>query len=313
MENVPPDVAARMIFEVFEVHQHSSIRIAKDESSNRIIVAATEDRLKIVEALLRQLDKADRRVDRQTQMFHISRPVDGGMRNALDLTVQGTDVEYTFDPQRGLLMAHGKGAELELFADTLQALDGHPDDNEPQTLRVTWLMNRENRETKPANLPHELGPVILSLKRPEIDQLKIATQLIGSVGSSEETFSVTGTPEPVTVYVNGERLGRGSNPTRLQLTIHTKQATVLEGELEFRTVAGVETNVSRRPGQLVVLGVAPLGSRQSVFVVQLARWLFAGNVRRTPDSFDTVSTIFGAGKYAVELPSPRQVSRMPDR
>ena len=174
-------------------------------------------------------------------------------------------------------------------------------------------MSRENRETKPVNLPHELGPVILLLKRPGIDQLEIATQLMVGVGSSEENFSVTGTPEPVTLYVNGERLGRGSNPTRLQLEIHANQATVLESELEFTTVAGVEANVSRRPGQLVVLGVAPLGSRQSVFVVQLARWLFAGNVRRTPDSFDTVSTIFGAGKYAVELPSPRQVSRIPNR
>ena len=66
LENVSPDVAARVIFGVFEVHQHSSIRVAKDESSNRIIVSATEDSLKIVEALLRQLDKADRRVDRQT-------------------------------------------------------------------------------------------------------------------------------------------------------------------------------------------------------------------------------------------------------
>ena len=57
-------------------------------------------------------------------MFHIRRPVDGGMQNALDPTIQDTDVKYAFDPQRGLLMARGTGAELESFADTLQRLTG---------------------------------------------------------------------------------------------------------------------------------------------------------------------------------------------
>jgi hypothetical protein len=229
---------------------------------------------------------------RQLKVFSLLHVPAEGTREAL-MQVAGADVKLAFDAAGNRVIVQGNPEALQVVEALLLRLDEPPAQRaeEPQPaaaaedvqVRIVWLVaGLKNAEA--AEPPKDLENVVAELEKMGVAHLKTAAQVfVKSVPSMP--FNVSGSAmldEPCELEVSGSlkaprRAFSNDNPSAARSQRNASQEpTLLEISVRAhgapdQRLADLQTTITAPEGHSVVLGVSPVGTLTSVFVVQLRR------------------------------------------
>ncbi|HEY8504081.1 MAG TPA: secretin N-terminal domain-containing protein [Gemmataceae bacterium] len=291
---------ARVIMSVFG---KDATRVSADPRLNSLVISAPRSTAEAIKKLVETLDReGGAEPVRQIKIFtlrHI-RP-DRNLQELLRLAAQNLTVGI--DERTNSVIAMGTTHDLEVLAALVTRLDVEPPPPDPaekeeMRVRVVWLVTGLARKD-PAPPPADLAPVLRELEKIGVTDLGLAAQVVISTGM-ENRFTVQGSAaldDPCVLNISGivsraERIqppedprvrgfggardrDRGPPPPvtvrapadgrlpRMQITISAVSTRQPQAEL-----AHLETTIAAPLGHSVVLGVTPIESKTSVFVVQ---------------------------------------------
>jgi glycine cleavage system regulatory protein len=261
-----------------------STSIVSESRTNSLIATSTSNKeLDELEALLMRLDSEMNVADTlETRLIPLAPTLthDAWLESTLETV--GDEVKFTIDDTRRVLVVRGDRTKVDTFlefVENLQEIERNltqeiPDVT-PVMLRVAWLLNRiETESAQP--IPKQMESVAATLKRVGINDLQLVTQILVQMDNSNARFSAEGTlhlPQRIHVSIQGVRTPDG----RIDLVVETEEV----GERNQRGRGGetqhpvpsfdssLQATITLQPGQLAVLGAAPCGTHDSVFVVEL--------------------------------------------
>lgn len=240
----------------------SGIRLTTDHRSNSILASGTREQLLEIEAVLERLDRPEQTNSRTYRVINLSETPGRMLEKSLDVAMAELGVNVIVDREHNRIVASGSQRGLDKLAQLIQTLDQRMRPAKPATLRVVWLMESAGVKGEQP-MPADLRKVTAPLQKMGIDDLIVETQLMVNVGEDESDFRVSGRCNTAKVSVSGRRIGADAGPAKLALTIEA------EDFKRNTSLAEVEAVVSLGSGQFAVLGVSPVGQRDSVFVVQI--------------------------------------------
>jgi hypothetical protein len=272
LQHMNPTDAASMLSELFRdliQAPGSSLRFAEDDRTNSLVVIGQKETLAGIEALLMRLDtpqKISRSAGMQTMLFqlkHIS--ASGAAKAAGALRLENTLMQA--EGVSNSLVVSGPKEELTQVKELINALDSSraSDQFEDLTLRVVWLVDSSMMSDDAPPVPEDLRPPIAKLaEKVGIGELRTAAQMVINSGLTEAgTFSSTGSARlerPCIFEFEGNRDARTG---RLQVQISTQ-------EVETNSpLCRLQTTIKAPPGHPVILGMTPIDSKPSLFVVEI--------------------------------------------
>jgi hypothetical protein len=263
--------------------------VIADPRTNSLIVRAPEEIVQQFEQVIKTLDQPQ--PARPLKIFTLLHVSAEATREAL-MQVGGADLKLAFDGAGNRVIAQGDPETLEMVEALLLRLDEppaqpaqevqSPEAAEDVQVRIVWLV-AGLKDAAAADPPRDLQNVVEELEKMGVTNLKTAAQVfVKSVPSMP--FNVSGSAmldEPCELEVGGSLTKRRSSPAKDSASSpqHVKPApaqTLLEINVRARgamdqRLADLQTTITAPEGHSVVLGVSPVGSLTSIFVVQLRR------------------------------------------
>ena len=137
----------------------------------------------------------------------------------------------------------------------------------PVELRIIWLATGLPPDQS-KDLPTELKPVADALAKKDIEDLRLVGQVMVNT-QSESQFSTSASPtlggSMVEFNVNGQVIRR---PEALSVFIDLTATKEVGANHRKLRLANLNTTIRAKPGEYMVLGLAPVSGTTSVFVVQ---------------------------------------------
>lgn len=266
-----------------EVLGQQKAKLAVDPRINGIIVQADKKTLDMIEQVLKQVDApapplaGDDAL--QIKMFSLDSPPTPALQSILETITSGTDTMFAIDETRKLVVAKGRTASLKALEATLLQLEVPQQQAKNDLLvRIVWLVGGlKNDKTKP--VPADLKEVQDELAKIGVSDLAMAAQSVVSVDASNQTvFQTEGRATldvPTDFQVEGAIVGKKGESTKLEVSIELSQIKTVQegangrGRLSRESISSLRTTITAPLGHAVVLGVTPIESLTSVFVVQM--------------------------------------------
>lgn len=271
------------------------INCAVQQAANALVVRAPADRLKLVEELLKNLDRepSPTSTGEKTQIFQLKYGPDETMQKALEAllnyAVPGRMPlgRFALDAARHTVVVTGTDTAIEAAAQMIQRLDQPPP---PPTMievsgarvRIVWLVTEGAAMGASAPPPSDLREVIEELAKIGVTDLSLAAQTVVQTMPNEEFTARCSLQlaNPIGLEIAGRLRESPSGAPSLKLelsgreTITTKVEEKAPGApthtvVEQRKICDLSTTVLAPPGHATVLGVTPVGTATSVFVVQV--------------------------------------------
>jgi Bacterial type II/III secretion system short domain len=264
-------------------------QLAVDERTNSLIVRAAPHFHKTVEKLLVVLDKGGRNVTprNEVKIFALQhRHEVSSLQRMLQVAVDGSSTTFAIDPMRNTVIAKGDTEGLK----TLEAVLLHLDSDDAQRageqvhVRIVWLVS--GLDKKNAAPPADLKDVVDELAKIGVKDLQLAAQsVVSTMASAAGTqFTTQGRATlktPTQLEVTGTIARGKGNQFTMEMAIEARDSSAsapvfgnnAQGRGRFRSssknLCSINTTVSAPPGHAVVLGVTPIDSMNSVFVIQV--------------------------------------------
>lgn len=264
--------------------------VVPDERTNALIIHASAEEFESLMALVRTLDVAVKEEGLRTyRLAHIrasdalastlSRIFPSASRSPAGSRDRTETLRIALDPSSNQVVATGPADLLDSLGQVLADLDvasaPSTSPRDQMTIRVAWLVSSEDGALgRPA--PEDLGGVREELARIGLADLRLAAQSVLRVSSNEEfsTEFIAMLDEAWIVSIEGRATALDGDASRLTIRIRGRGAEA-SGRVQpaqpgasSLKVADVRTTITTRSGHFVVLGVAPIGDRDSVFVIQ---------------------------------------------
>ncbi|HUG89507.1 MAG TPA: secretin N-terminal domain-containing protein [Planctomycetaceae bacterium] len=271
----------------------SRVAIAADERANSVIVTGDEEILNTIEALLLRLDQPRPREEApQTEVIGLqSVPADDVAETLLRLGV--SRVEVVADKITNTIILRGDRKSVEQATDLLSKLyERRRPQADDVRLRVIWLVSPGLAGEDAADPPQNLDKVLDALKsKAGVGDLKMAAQfLLNASGVGGRQLSATGTTTlrsgrgRADISLDAAIDASSDGSPRLEIAIDVKRAE----EAGSPTICRLNTVLSAPAGHPVVLGMTPIDSMASVFVIEILP-------PDEPDAADTVEPMPAGG------------------
>lgn len=281
------------------------VKIVTQPRTNSIIATGPKERLAVVEAILLRMDESKgrrRETVRVMQLQHAS--VGKVMRTLTDLGLLDNEVtRIATDPGRQRLLVKASDRTFKTVQDLVRGLDVAAETEKRLQMRIVWLVDEKLSGRDAASPSKDLDGVVQVLKEKlGMGKLKVAAQMLVSINPDDagreaapgneiarNRFDARGTAQlsdsaVARLQATGRIVGwSGSNPVveiEIQATGASQSAgkgadTV--GQAANEQLASLTTKIAAPPGHFVVLGVTPIRSANSVFVLQVLPDLSAGS------------------------------------
>lgn len=262
------------------------VRIAADSRTNTVIATGQKQELDTVEAILMRLDEAQTQNSMTVRVYPIKNVSPDKITD--NMNQLGLNSLFSMDAENRQLLVRGDEEVHKATANLIQTLDVAEQNPlpGPLQLRIVWLVE-EKLAGKDAREPAKnLERVIQTLNdKLGVTNLKMAAQLLVTIDPTKDdpnqTFTAHGTTAlqegiPTRLEAVGQIVGQvGGTPT-IQLSIEASQPgrerAGFNGQSNTntsQTLTSLTTKVMAPPGHSIVLGMTPIQSADSVFVLQL--------------------------------------------
>ena len=274
---------------ISRIFDSASVRLVDVPRLNSLIVAAPREELEEIQKMIEILDREPPVAEKQVRIFNLSNiEPDNALASALHLI---DDANVSFDRGRGAVIAAGSESTLNAIEALLAQLDRQPDrrtDTSPEKVneyqvRLVWLVAGLKGEGV-QSVPADLENVTRELAKIGITDLRMAAQLMINTLVGHD-FTTTGTAQlgqPCIFELSGSiefRQAPSSFAGASNEYTGTASRTSQHPQLQLNVLATkqnakailcqLKTTIKAPIGHSVVLGVTPLDSMTSVFVVQL--------------------------------------------
>ncbi len=284
LKNARADEVASAVRQVFSEGRGPDAQVVAETRTNAVIVNAAPEVIDEIKKLISSLDDlpADE-PERHVKIFQLLHIAPSPSLLKMLMTAVDNQTRLSVDDQRKVVVAAGSPASLEVIEAMLKRLDeSAPSASErakttprEMQIRLVWLVGDldDSKSTEP---PSDLDKVLRELEKVGVVNLKMAAQIVVNAMDGQQ-FRASGSASvmgPCRLDMSGAvgitHSGQWGSPSRsdqptLQLEI---SATGSEGR-GASTLCQLDTSISAPLGQSVVLGVTPIQSKPSVFVVQM--------------------------------------------
>lgn len=279
------------------------MRLVPDRQSNSLVATGRKDQLATVEAILLRLDRHDRDRAEKVRSIPVGHAtVDEVLNTLISLNLAG-DARIAANRNRLLVNANDK--TFELLEKTIVDLDRVAfESNNRLQMRIIWLVDEKLAGKDAAPPSKSLDGVVQVLKEKlGMESLKLGAQMLVTINADGERdadgarrsnrqrnpfndgsnahFDAQGTAQMsdtsvVQLKASGRIVGRsGSNPlvqVEIQAILEPSNAGKRTGKAGIgasEQLASLTTKIAAPPGHSVVLGVTPIRSADSVFILQV--------------------------------------------
>lgn len=226
---------------------------------------------------------ADERGETVLKIFQLKHLQPDANLMSMLATIADEQVRFAPDEDRKVVVATGTSRALAVVEAFLSRVDA--DDAQPATdqgarelqMRLVWLVGGLADDAA-AIPPPDLEIVTRELEKMGITNLTMAAQLVVNCTEGQE-FSVSGTAkvnEPCTLKVAGllggeRRAGLPDADLAKESWLRLQISATAAGGEQLQHFCQLQTTVKAPIGRGIVLGVTPVQSKPSVFVLQLQR------------------------------------------
>lgn len=279
LENAVASEVAKTLSHVFANRDQSIVDVVADERLNALIIRATNETREEIEQLIRTLDVSPTN-DSDVKIFTLKHATPSSelfesLEHVLDARTR-----ISFDKTRNAVVASGPASSLSVIEALLMRLDQMPTGEETDEtaaaasvrVRIVWLVANLDDQSA-SDPPADLDNVMKELEKIGFQDTKMVAQLVVQAVEGER-FRARGTTnlaEPLNCSLDVE--GTIGDPRGRQVgegfhAIHLDVSAVGQGP-GSSSLCQLETAIKTPVGQSVVLGVTPIQSKQSAFVVQV--------------------------------------------
>jgi type II secretory pathway component GspD/PulD (secretin) len=265
------------------------VQITADNRTNSLIAVGPEEELKEVEALLIRLDESQNKDSMTLRVYPFEHA--SPEKIADNLRLLGTEVLFSMDSEQKRLLVRGNDRAHQVVAEFLQTIDVAENSAKlkPMQLRIVWLVEEKLAGKDAKDPAKDLEKVIQVLNdKLGVTNLKMAAQLLVTIDPIQDDersqgFNADGTTslqegQATKLEAMGQIVGQaGANPT-IQLSIQASQSDSgpdrgfgggRSNTPSSRTLTSLTTQVVAPTGHSIVLGMTPIQSADSVFVLQV--------------------------------------------
>lgn len=267
-----PADASAMLSELYrDVVQKpgNPLRFAIDQRTNSLIATGDRELLRVVEALLLRLDtpqKSEPTAKMKTVVFQLKNiSASDAIAAAAALGLEDTRMQA--DAVSNSLVVYGPAEAISQVKELIQELDNSrsSDRFEDFVFRVVWLVDSSLMPDDAAPIPEDLrSPIAKLSKKVGMGELRTAAQMVINVGQTEMgTFGATGSARlerPCIFEFEGTLEARTG---RLKVQISAQETGAEAPLCTLRTI------IKTPPGHPIILGMTPIDSKASVFVVEM--------------------------------------------
>lgn len=260
----------------------NEVQLTTDPHTNSVISSGRKDALAIVEAILLRLDEADNPRSNVLKVYPIKHV---SMDKATETLVQFVQPRnFSMDETGSRLIVRGDEETHALVTKLLETIDVPDPKPAPKRLqvRIIWLVD-EKLAGKDASPPSkDLEKVVRVLdEKLGIANLKMAAQVLVNVDTAAEgrPFTARGTTKFAEIGdadLNIEGVVKEGRTSTMEISIQAEQQTSPNPAGAFRgrsggdkQLASLNTSVAAPIGHSIVLGMTPIQSANSVFVLQV--------------------------------------------
>ena len=276
---------AKAVSQVFAQRNSQKVDIVPEERLNAVVVSAPKEAQREIMELIAALDKDQVALEQQVKIFDLQHATPSPSLLQTLSSMLDPSTQLSYDTERNIVLAVGTPSSLSVIEAALLRIDEKPTLREqaarrkPQDrqVRIVWLVADLKDDAAP-DPPKDLENVVKELERIGITNVKMAAQLMVNAMEGEQ-FDASGStsmfpPFKCNVEVSGMIFDPRTGPSS---TAAANDEPVLQLGVVAQTVESreainlcqLETVIRAPVGQSVVLGVTPIDSRQSAFVVQL--------------------------------------------
>lgn len=265
-------------------------KVTFDARTNSLLVKATTQYHTVVRDYIARLDRPidPPQDDRSVEVIQFrNTKLTPGIQRALMEMFDGRTVKMSLDVDRNMLVVEANDETLKRIRTLVEELDTKQSVNDEvksgdadgsYRVRIVWLVTGAPAEAGQATLPDDLQPVVTELNKLGVTNLKLAAQMLTRVRMNQQ-FSIHATPtmnQKVQLESSGTLIGQGRSRPELRIEVEARNEMEMfspQGPVarQPETMAALKTTIDAPIGHFVVLGVTPIGSMTSVFVVQLQR------------------------------------------
>lgn len=281
------NASARDSLNVIDNLVGAGVQVTADDRTNSLIATGPKKELEILEALLIRLDEGQNASAAILKAYPLQHATSEKIVNTLNQL--GLSATYSMDAEHRRLLVRGNEDAQKSVAEMLQTIDvGEPNAwQEPLQLRIVWLVEEKLAGKDAKDPAKNLERVVQTLNdRLDVTNLKMAAQLLVTIDPTKDdpnqTFTAHGTTslqEGVSTRLEaaGQIVGQTGGTPTIQLSIEASQADQgpdrgfggRSNTPSSRTLTSLTTKVMAPPGHSIVLGMTPIQSADSVFVLQL--------------------------------------------
>lgn len=266
------------------------VKIIADPRTNSLIATGPKNRLTVLEAIVMRMDQQKRDKKPTIRSIPVRFAAASDVVNALARL--NTNASIAADPTRNLVLINSDAATYQSLEETIFSIDKAAAlDAQPQQVRIVWLVSGLDKKNAPP--PADLKDVIDELGKIGVKDLKLAAQSVVTTvtsagGTQFMTQGRTTLKTPTQLDVTGQ-ISRGKeNNFTMEVSIQAREIGKAAagaggvgvaqppggGRRRFRSsgstnLCSINTSVTAPPGHAVVLGVTPIDSMNSVFVIQV--------------------------------------------
>ena len=246
------------------------VRVVAEQRTNSVLATGPEHELAMIEALLMKLDRPSGKPRQGTQVISLKHiGAEKAMKTLVDMgTVSGV---IAADAKRNRLILKGTEKDVRLVQELIRLIDLDNGGANPQMqLRIVWLVHEKLAGKDAADPPKDLDRVISAMKGKLVTgPLKLAAQVVVAVDSGDSgEFEASGTSSLMgsacRLNIQGKIAGHSQGKPLLAIQL-SAEGPGPRGE-QFATIS---TRIAAPRGHSVVLGMTPIRSLDSVFVLQM--------------------------------------------
>jgi hypothetical protein len=254
----------------------STVSIVPDSRTNALIVSGPKEDVDKFNAFIAHLDQPGASTGpppARLKVYNLgSIEPSESLKSALQMVLTGRTGNFAVDERRRVAIISADDVVHQSVEELLRALQGEGPRGPivDVKVRVLWLVNGQKGEES-APLPDDLKEVLSSLAKLGIDRPRLAAQTLvnGTVGTQ---FQAQGVAQlvgaPCRVNVSGRLSVKGDTPA-LEISLNASQPGG-RGAAEI-SLCELRTEITAPVGHFVVLGMTPMDSMTSVFVVQVLK------------------------------------------
>jgi type II secretory pathway component GspD/PulD (secretin) len=264
--------------------QPGMLSTAVDQRSNAVVVRSSNEIVQAIGAILMRLDDAKQQSRSQSniRVFPLKRaPANDAAAALMVLGVSRRSVHV--DHRTNTLITKATGQELAEIEELIRVIDRTESTPlEGVYIRFVWLVESALATEVAQPVPDDLDESIVMLsERLGLGEMRMAAQILinanhGDSGSFNSGGSavlrgstvIPGSvvlPQHCSIEVSGQLAMRDAQAAVLELEIEAKKK-----DLESRLCA-LRTTISLPPDHPVILGMTPIDSKASLFVVQIMK------------------------------------------